>query len=339
MRRGDRPAVLLVGSENAAVGFAAGMRVLRRGGRAIDAVEATIRRVESNPADHSVGYGGLPNILGEVELDASIMDGRTLEAGAVCAVRGYEHVISVARHVMRRLPHVLVAGAGAERLAREMGLARRALLTARSRAVYRRKVTGRLGARGTLVDRVRAATRDPEIAATSEDYYGTVNVIAIDRRGDVASGVSTSGWAWKYPGRVGDSPIIGAGNYADNRYGACACTGYGEMAIRSGTARSVVLYMKTGMTLERAAREAMEDLRHLPVPFPPRMNLVAVHPRGGHVAMTTVTTAEVRYVHQTGSMDAPVVRPRLAVPLDARGGARPRAAPASRGARSARRAR
>ncbi|HUG37090.1 MAG TPA: isoaspartyl peptidase/L-asparaginase, partial [Candidatus Limnocylindrales bacterium] len=241
------------------------MRILRRGGRALDAVEATIRRVESNPADHSVGYGGLPNILGDVELDASLMDGRTLEAGAVCAVTGYEHVITLARHVMRRLPHVLLAGAGAERLAREVGLPRRRLLTAKARATYARKVAGKLGRRGTLIARVRSATRDPESAATSEDYYGTVNVIAIDRRGDIASGVSTSGWAWKYPGRVGDSPIVGAGNYADNRYGACACTGYGEMAIRSGTARSVVLYMKTGMALERAAREAMKDLRHLTV--------------------------------------------------------------------------
>jgi isoaspartyl peptidase/L-asparaginase-like protein (Ntn-hydrolase superfamily) len=291
------------------------MRVLRRGGGALDAVEATIRRVESNPADHSVGYGGLPNILGDVELDASLMDGRTLEAGAVCAVTGYEHVITLARHVMRRLPHVLVAGAGAERLAREVGLVRRRLLTAKARATYARKVAGKLGRRGTLIERVRSATRDPEIAASREDYYGTVNVIAIDRRGDIASGVSTSGWAWKYPGRVGDSPIIGAGNYADNRYGACACTGYGEMAIRSGTARSVVLYMKTGMALERAAGEAMKDLRHLTVPFPPRMNLVAVSPRGRHVALTTVTNAEVRYVHQTDRMDAPAVRPRLVVPL------------------------
>jgi len=307
--------MLLVGSENAQVGFADGMRILRRGGRALDAVEATIRQVEANVADHSVGLGGLPNIIGEVELDASVMDGRTLEAGAVCAVRGYVHVISLAREVMTRLPHVLIAGAGAERLARELGMRRRALLTRTARATYARKVTGRLGRRGRLIDRVRAATRDPEVAATSKDYFGTVNVIAIDRRGDLASGVSTSGWAWKYPGRVGDSPLIGAGNYADNRYGACACTGYGEMAIRSSTARSVVLYLKMGRTLERSAREAMTDLRHLTVPFPPRMNLVAVSPRGGHVGLTTVTTGEARYVHQTDRMDAPAVRPRLVVPL------------------------
>ena len=205
--------MLLVGSENAGVGFADGMRILRRGGRAMAAVEATIRQVEANLADHSVGLGGLPNIVGEVELDASVMDGRTLEAGAVCAVRGYPHVISLAREVMARLPHVLVAGAGAERLARELGMRRRTLLTRTARATYARKVTRRLGRRGRLIDRVRAATRDPEIAASSKDYFGTVNVIAIDRRGDLASGVSTSGWAWKYPGRVGDSPLIGAGNY------------------------------------------------------------------------------------------------------------------------------
>jgi beta-aspartyl-peptidase (threonine type) len=308
--------MLIVGSENAKVGFADGMRVLRRGGRALDAVEAAIRRVESNPADHSVGYGGLPNILGEVELDASLMDGRTLEAGAVCAVRDCEHVISLARAVMSRLPHVLLAGAGAERLAREVGLPRRRLLTAQAKATYRRKVEARLGRRaGPLHERVRRATEDPEIAAGSEDYFGTVNVIVVDRRGDIASGVSTSGWAWKYPGRVGDSPIIGAGNYADNRYGACACTGYGEMAIRAGTARSVVLYMKTGSSLESAAREAMTDLRDLPVPFPPRMNLVAIDAEGRHVAMTTETAREVRYVYQTGRMRQPAVRPRLVVPL------------------------
>ncbi|HEV8437684.1 MAG TPA: isoaspartyl peptidase/L-asparaginase [Methylomirabilota bacterium] len=308
--------MLLVGSENAAVGFPDGMRVLRRGGRALDAVEAAIRRVESNPADHSVGYGGLPNILGEVELDASIMDGRSLEAGAVCAVRGYEHVISLARQVMRRLPHVFLAGAGAEHLARELGMRRRRLLTARAQATFDRKITPELRRRHRrLHERVSAATQDPQVAARAEDYFGTVNVIAVDRRGDIASGVSTSGWAWKYPGRVGDSPVIGAGNYADNRHGACACTGYGEMAIRCGTARSLVLYLKMGLSLEQAGREAMIDLRRLTVPFPPRMNFVAVDARGRHLGMTTETAREVRYAYQASRMTAPAVRPRLVVPL------------------------
>jgi len=304
--------MLLVGSENARIGFADGMRVLRRGGAAVDAVEATIRRVESDPADHSVGYGGLPNVLGEVELDASLMDGRTLEAGAVCAVRGYEHVISLARQVTRRLPHVLLAGAGAERLASEVGMRRRRLLTRAARATFARKLPAAFRRRyRRLHALVRAATRDPDVAARVEDYFGTVNVIAVDRRGSVASGVSTSGWAWKYPGRVGDSPIIGAGNYADNRYGACTCTGYGEMALRCGTARSVVLYLKMGLSLDRATREAMRDLRHLTVPFPPRMSLVAVDARGRHTAMTS--TPAMRYVYQTGRMAAPALRPRVVV--------------------------
>ena len=308
--------MLLVGSENARAGFADGMRVLRRGGAAIDAVEAAIRRVEANPDDHSVGYGGLPNILGEVELDASIMDGRSLEAGAVCAVRHYAHVISLAKAVMRHLPHVLLAGAGAERLARELGMRRRRLLTARAQAIFARKVGPGLRRRHRrLRDLVRAASQDPQVAAGVEDYFGTVNVIAVDRRGDIASGVSTSGWAWKYPGRVGDSPIIGAGNYADNRHGACACTGYGEMAIRAATARSVVLYLKMGFPLEHACREGMTDLRHLTVPFPPRMNLVAIDAHGGHTAMTTETAREVRYVYQTGRMAGPAVQPRQVVPL------------------------
>jgi beta-aspartyl-peptidase (threonine type) len=201
--------MLLVGSENASVGFADGMRVLRRGGAAMEAVEAAIRRVESNPADHSVGYGGLPNILGEVELDASLMDGRTLEAGAVCAVQGYEHPISIARGMMARLPHVLVAGEGAARLGRELGMRRRTLLTPRARATFTRKVGPMRRHRyRSLHEQVWAATRDPEVAARTEDYFDTVNVIAIDRHGHLASGVSTSGWAWKYPGRGGDSPII-----------------------------------------------------------------------------------------------------------------------------------
>ena len=133
--------------------------------------------------------------------------------------------------------------------------------------------------------------------------------------GSIASGVSTSGWAYKYPGRVGDSPIIGAGNYADNRYGACGCTGYGEMAMRANTAHSVVIYMKMGLTLHRAAREAMKDLRRLTVPFEPGMNLIAVDVRGHHIGLTTETERGVFYVFQTDKMSEPTVKKRTIVPL------------------------
>ncbi|MCA1553505.1 MAG: isoaspartyl peptidase/L-asparaginase, partial [Chloroflexi bacterium] len=228
--------MLLVGSTNAQVGFEQGMTILRGGGSVLDAVEATIRAVEANPDDHSVGYSGLPNVLGEVELDASIMDGRTLETGAVCAVRGYEHPISIAKQVMLRLPHVLLAGAGAERFANELGFETRDLLTPEAKAIFEGKVQPeRFQRREALREMVSRTLQDAEKASAAKDYHGTVNVIAMDKHGDIASGVSTSGLAWKYPGRVGDSPIIGAGNYADNRYGACACTGDGELAQRCNT--------------------------------------------------------------------------------------------------------
>ena len=146
-----------------------------------------------------------------------------------------------------------------------------------------------------LLDLVQLAT-DPE------RVRGTVNFIAIDGKGDIASGVSTSGWAWKYPGRIGDSPIIGAGNYADNRYGACACTGMGEMAIRAGTARSLVLYLKLGMSLAEAARQAMTDLRDLAGDYIGGMNLIALDRAGNHIGMAS--RAGGSYIYQTGDMHA-----------------------------------
>ncbi len=307
--------MLLVGSNNANVGFSEGMKILREGRHALDAVEATIRAVEANPLDHSVGYSGLPNILGEVELDASIMDGRSLETGAVCAVHNYEHVISLARAVMERLPHVLLAGPGAERFARELGFETRDLLTPGAKAIFDRKVSSKSLRYDSLRELVGRATRDREIAASVEDYHGTVNVLAIDRNGNMASGVSTSGWAWKYPGRVGDSPIIGAGNYCDNRYGAAACTGYGEMAQRCNTARSVVLYMKMGMNLNDACMEVMRDLRHLTLPVQSNLNLVAMDVRGNAAACTTRTDRDLTYVFQTDAMENFETRKRIVVPL------------------------
>src|SRR5205814_9896615 len=118
-----------IASSNGDIGLPIAWNILRPGGSAIDAVEAATRIVEDNPADHSVGYGGYPNLLGEVELDASIMDGTTLRAGAVGALRGYRHPISVARRVMDELPHVMLAGEGAARFAAELGMQREDLLT------------------------------------------------------------------------------------------------------------------------------------------------------------------------------------------------------------------
>jgi len=135
------------------------------------------------------------------------------------------------------------------------------------------------------------------------DTLGTVNFLALDQHGDLASAVSTSGIAWKYPGRVGDSPIIGAGNYCDNRYGAVACTGMGELAIRVSTARSIVLYLKMGMTLQEAGLEALCDLHYILTESIQYMNIVALTPQGEHSGFTTVPGKQ--YLYMTRAMDEP----------------------------------
>lgn len=279
--------LLLVGSVNARVGFHDGMTILRSRGSAIDAVVAVIRRVEANPDDHSVGYGGLPNLLGEVELDASIMNGRTLASGAVAALQGHQDAIELARVVMDELPHVLVVGSGASRLAAESGFARRDLLTSEAKTIWEAPFT-EAGTddtyRAKMRELARRLSQDPERPA---EAHGTVNVIARDAAGNLASGVSTSGWAWKFPGRVGDSPIIGAGNYADNRWGAATCTGRGEMAQRCCTAHSVVSFMRCGNPLSDALQAAAEDLHRLEDAYRSEVNILGVDRDGRHAAVST----------------------------------------------------
>jgi L-asparaginase / beta-aspartyl-peptidase len=303
---------LIVASANASVGIAAGMAVLRGGGSALDAVVTTVREVEADPDDHSVGFGGLPNLLGEVELDASIMDGHTLATGAVAALKGYQEAIDLARIVMEELPHVLIVGSGAERLAREYGLTPRELLTPAAKAIWASRLD-LADVHDPYRERMRALvgrlSRDPERPL---DGHGTVNVIARDASGNLASGVSTSGWAWKFPGRVGDSPIIGAGNFADNRNGAAACTGRGEMAQRCCTAHSVVAFMRCGATLVEALRMAVSDLHQLEDPYRGEVNIVAVDRDGHHAAAATVPDRV--YIAMTGEMTNYVTLDREYVP-------------------------
>lgn len=303
---------LVVASTNGRVGIMQAIATLRRGGSAVDAVVAGIRPVEANPEDHTVGFSGLPNLLGEVELDASLMDGRTLATGAVGALRGYQDAIELARHVMEELPHVLIAGDGAQRLAAEVGLPSSDLLTADAERIWRE----RLGAADSdetayvakVRELVRHLSRDPELP----EAHGTVNMIARDRASNVACGVSTSGWAWKYPGRLGDSPIIGAGNYADNRWGAAACTGRGEMAQRCCTAHSVVAFMRGGMDLAGALRTAAMDLIALDDPYKSEVNIIAVDRHGNHAAVSTAPGKT--YVYADDEMDEPVEVARQYVP-------------------------
>ncbi len=308
---------IIIASHNGAIGLPAAMEILRNGGSAVDAVVKGCELVEANPDDHTVGFSGLPNLLGEVELDASVMDGKGLRAGAVGALKGYQDAARLAREVMNTLPHVLIGGEGAARLASEVGLEPKDLLTPEAEAIWKERLDDADDRDSSYLGRIRemvaSTAQDPEIAGLDEIPHGTVNFIARDREGNIATGVSTSGWAWKYPGRMGDSPIIGAGNYADNRWGAAGCTGRGEMAQRALTAHSVVTFMRFGMSLEDALRQAMKDLEALDDPYASEMNIVAMDKDGNHAAAST--NPEKTYVFMTESMDAPEERKRIHVPV------------------------
>jgi L-asparaginase / beta-aspartyl-peptidase len=310
---------VILGSANARVGFPAAIEALRTGHSAMDAAIAAVRCVEDNLDDHSVGTGGIPNVLGQVELDASVMDGRTLAAGAVCAVKGYPHPIEIARKVMEKTPHVMLAGAGAELFAERHGFRQAELLTPEAEAIWRERILGGAPTGSNLYadsyQMYMAVVRD--WAKLLHDWIlGTTNVIVRDAAGNIASTVSTSGWGFKWPGRVGDSPIIGAGNYADNRYGAAACTGRGEMAIRAATAYSIVRSMRDGLALDTALQRAMLDLRDLVDTFAERVNVmnVVAMDRDGNVAAVS-TAADTFFVVQTLDMSEPEERRRMCVPL------------------------
>lgn len=280
--------MVIIGSGNAKAALKPGWEILQKGGSALDAVEAAIRIVEDDPDDHSVGTGGWPNIQGEVELDASIMDGGTRACGAVGAVSGFPNPISIARRLMESLPHVFLVGRGAEIFAEEAGFIRREILTDRSKTEWEERLRANVPAdrmadvfEGKGLSEWALLTKDPQRVG------GTVNVIALDGRGELASGVSTCGWAWKYPGRLGDSPVIGAGNYCDSRYGASACTGHGELAIRAGAARGAVLYMQMGNSVKDAGFKAFEGVPGWTERYQSILSMVLLDPSGDHCGITT----------------------------------------------------
>lgn len=285
---------VMIASERGEIGLPAGIGVLRAGGSAMDAVETAIRVVEANEADHYVGVGGLPNLLGVVELDASIMDGATRRAGAVAAVTGFPHPISIARAVAERLPqHLLLAGAGAERFADEAGIERGPTLTGEARRLWRDGLdpaglddVEKLRGPGETAYR-RAALKLIAAMPPSDRPWGTVNMLALDAAGNLAVGVSTSGYPWKYPGRVGDSAVIGAGNYCDNRVGGAACTGRGELAIRATTARSVLLALAECGDPEQACATALAQTLDLPDDFRAGLQALCLTPDGRHGGAAT----------------------------------------------------
>lgn len=298
---------MLVANGEGASGVVPAADLLRQGASGLDAIEAGIRIVEANPKVRSVGPGSWPNILGILQLDAAVMDGRTRRSGAVGALEGFVHPISVARAVMARLPHEILVGDGAARFAREIGA--EPIRDPEDPVVgeHWREILGKLklspeeltqDPNHALIDLTRAAM-DPELIRDTTVY------LAGDASGNLCSGASTSGWGWKYPGRLGDTPIIGAGSYADARFGAVACTHTGEMTIRAGTARAVVMSLKMGLSLEDAVAAAIEDLATLDGGQLGTVTIHAIDTRGGHKVVCYKPTEPITYWLWTTDMAHP----------------------------------
>ena len=221
-----------------------GWDILSNNGGLLDAVEKSANVTELDPNDTSVGYGGLPNEDGIVQLDASIMYGPTHNCGSVGALEGIKTPCSVARLVMERTDHIHIMGKGAQDFARAHGFKIENLLTEKSRKIWLRW-------------KENISDKDDWFPPKNNDYdkkrtTGTINVLAVDSNNDVAGITTTSGLAYKIPGRVGDSPIIGAGLYVDNEVGAAGATGRGEEILRTCGSFFVVEQMRNGKTPQQA---------------------------------------------------------------------------------------
>jgi N4-(beta-N-acetylglucosaminyl)-L-asparaginase len=268
--QGKRP--LIISSSNGVNALGRGMDILKRGGDTLDAVVAAVTVVEDDPNDHSVGYGGLPNEEGEVELDASVMHGPTHRAGSVASVRRIKNVARLAKTVMERTNHVMIVGDGARRFAVDEGFEEMNLLTDDSRKIWlawkastsfnwrpgidspewKEKMSGIFG--NTPEDQALLAYAQRVIA---HPPTGTIPCMAVNEKGDISATTTTSGLAWKIPGRVGDSPIIGAGCCVDNEVGAAGSTGKGEENIKISGGHTIIEMMRKGMSPTDACLEAM----------------------------------------------------------------------------------
>ena len=220
----------------------AGMKAHRMGGHALDMIEAAARIVESDAEGLSVGLGGLPDRDGKVTLDACIMD-HTGNAGSVCFVQGIEHPLSLARRVMEDTPHVMLSGEGAEQYAREMGFPQINLLTSKAQKAWE-----------------KWRLESDYAPVINRENHDTIGLLALDDAGRLAGGCTTSGVAYKMHGRVGDSPIIGAGLFVDGEYGGATATGLGEAVMKTVGSFLVVELMRQGLSPQLACEEAVHRI-------------------------------------------------------------------------------
>jgi N4-(beta-N-acetylglucosaminyl)-L-asparaginase len=279
---------------------AAAAAALERGQTALDAVVAGAQAVEDDPTVDSVGYGGLPDARGVVQLSASVMEGRSLECGSVAGLENVRHAAALARRVMERTPHVLLAGQGALLFALQQGFPLENLLTAESLDKWRQ---GSLGQERKATHWRIGPESAPTVPATGHD---TVTVLARDRGGSLAGACSTSGLPHMFPGRVADSAVIGAGLYVDDSAGAAGATGEGEESIRIGASLLIVEALRGGLApqdaCDRAVRRVNAASLRRGVP-PPTLSFIALDPGGQTGASCTAGTGFRYAVARPGRVD------------------------------------
>lgn len=287
-----RPKNVVIASGNGLRACARAMEILKAGGDTLDAVISGVNINEEDPEDNSVGYGGLPNEDGVVELDASVMHGPTRRAGSVASLRGIKTPSKVARLVMEQTDHIMLVGEGALRFAKAHGFREEELLTEKSRLAWLVWKTSLRDPQGhsnwgpgldAPADSRKIGELKQRFPGVNEELLawawevaihpptGTINCLALNDRGEMSGVTTTSGLAWKIPGRVGDSPIIGAGLYVDQDVGAAGSTGRGEENIRVAGAHTIVENMRRGMSpkeavldaLKRVSRNFGDDLKRL----------------------------------------------------------------------------
>lgn len=254
--------------------------VFASGGSLLDAVEKGINVVEDDPNVTSVGYGGLPNAEGEVELDAGIMDGTTHRAGSVCNLHKIKNPISVARLVMEKTRHTTIAGEGALQFAIAMRFKPQQLLTLKSLAAWLKWKN----------------TPNHETFWIDGEHHDTIGMLGIDGKGGVVAGCSTSGLAWKIPGRVADSPLIGCGYYADDTAGAASATGNGDVMANYCTSMFIVQRMAQGAHPQEACSDVMRYMaKSAPSLHDGEYCVIALNPRGEIGALSMNSNQPLQY--------------------------------------------
>jgi beta-aspartyl-peptidase (threonine type) len=251
-----------------------GFEILKSGGSAVDSVMEAVAVMEDAGA-FNAGYGSSLNIDKRVEMEASIMDGKTLQAGAVGLLEDIRNPVRLAKIVMEKTDHVFVVGEGAEKLAQMFDLERREPSTELRLKYYENQRKALLEGRGRLPRLANLVKNHPELFTLE-----TVGAVALDEKGNVAAATSTGGFPLKLPGRIGDSPLIGCGTYADNQVGACSATGVGEIAIRLVLSKTVCDFMENGKTADEAVELAIDLVnRRIPDVYN-SMGLIAVDAYG-----------------------------------------------------------